>query len=80
MSQQAQASYIEQIGGYIADNPNIDIGETSWHRFSISDALFIIPRRLILFLLSIANYPPYTTLMFLFDHILFPPFGRIIYV
>ena len=24
MSQQAQASYIEQIGGYIADNPNID--------------------------------------------------------
>ena len=24
MSQQAQASYIEQIGGYIADYPNFD--------------------------------------------------------
>ena len=34
MSQQAQASYIEQIGGYIADNPNIDFERCDGRVFS----------------------------------------------
>ena len=34
MSQQAQASYIEQIGGYIADNPNIDFERCDGRGFS----------------------------------------------
>lgn len=34
MSQQVQASYIEQIGGYIADNPNIDFERCDGRVFS----------------------------------------------
>lgn len=34
MSQSAQASYIEQIGGYIADNPNIDFERCDGKVFS----------------------------------------------
>ena len=34
MSQQAQAGYIEQIGGYIADNPNIDFERCDGRVFS----------------------------------------------
>ena len=34
LSQQIQASYIEQIGGYIADNPNIDFERCDGRVFS----------------------------------------------